>query len=225
MTEVEWLAATDTRPMLEFLHGKASYRKLRLLAVASCHRISKLLPVVCKNLNNVLERYADGLVMNTEFQEAWNHSQVETLAADRDGRYTSTFARYSMGTSDPPTVQSVTSSMDCAATAVAISAENTPYDATHHTTYSQEMFEQVRLVQDIFGNTFRPLSLDPTWLTSTVLALATGIYNEKAFDRMPILADALQDAGCDDDEILNHCRQPGEHVRGCWCVDLLLQKS
>ena len=62
------------------------------------------------------------------------------------------------------------------------------------------------------GNPFRPITLNPSWLTSTVLALANGIYEEKAFDRMPILADALQDAGCDNEDILNHCRQPGEHV-------------
>jgi hypothetical protein len=46
-----------------------------------------------------------------------------------------------------------------------------------------------------------------------------------AFDRMPILADAIQDAGCDNEDILNHCRQPGDHVRGCWCVDLVLGKT
>jgi hypothetical protein len=69
--------------------------------------------------------------------------------------------------------------------------------------------------------TSQSLTADPSWLTSTVVALAEGIHQERAFDRLPILADALQDAGCDNDDILNHCRQPGEHVRGCWVVDLL----
>jgi hypothetical protein len=77
----------------------------------------------------------------------------------------------------------------------------------------------------IFGNPFRTIAVEQSWLTSTVVALADGIYQERAFDRMPILADALQDAGCDKEDILNHCRQPGEHVRGCWVVDLLLGKS
>jgi hypothetical protein len=81
-----------------------------------------------------------------------------------------------------------------------------------------------KLIYDIFGNPFRPVAVDPTWLTSDALALATGIYQDRAFDRLPILADALQDAGCDNDDILNHCRQPGEHVRGCWVVDLVLGK-
>jgi hypothetical protein len=84
-----------------------------------------------------------------------------------------------------------------------------------------EESSQSHLLRDIIGNPFRPININPSWLTSTVLSLATGIYEEKAFDRMPILADALQDAGCDNEDILNHCRQPGEHVRGCWVMDFL----
>lgn len=61
-------------------------------------------------------------------------------------------------------------------------------------------------------------------LTSTVLALANGIYESKAFDRMPILADVLQDASCDNAEILNHCRGPGPHCRGCFVLDFILGK-
>ena len=77
------------------------------------------------------------------------------------------------------------------------------------------------LVRDIFGNPFRPVTIDPRWLTSTVVDLASAIYEERAFDRMPILADALMDAGCDNEEIIAHCRSEGPHVRGCWVVDLL----
>jgi hypothetical protein len=79
-------------------------------------------------------------------------------------------------------------------------------------------------LRDIFGNPFRPVTVDPAWLTSDVLLLARGMYEDRAFDRMPILADALQDAGCDSDDVLNHCRGPGPHVRGCWVVDLVLGK-
>ncbi|MCE9566332.1 MAG: hypothetical protein K8U57_30275 [Planctomycetes bacterium] len=81
-------------------------------------------------------------------------------------------------------------------------------------------------MRDIIGNPFRPVTTDPTWLTTDVVALATGIYEDRAFDRMPILADALQDAGCDNDDILNHCRNANQvHVRGCWVVDLVLGKE
>ncbi|MBP3957292.1 hypothetical protein J8F10_18765 [Gemmata sp. G18] len=90
---------------------------------------------------------------------------------------------------------------------------------------TDERAAQVELLRDIFGNPFRPLTFDLAWLTSDVLALAHGIYEERAFDRVPILADALQDAGCDNTDILSHCRSEGAHVRGCWVVDLVLGKS
>ena len=80
-------------------------------------------------------------------------------------------------------------------------------------------------IRDIFGNPFRPVTLDSRWLSETVVALATGIYADRAFDRMPILADALEEAGCDHPDILAHCRGAGSHVRGCWVVDLILGKS
>jgi hypothetical protein len=68
------------------------------------------------------------------------------------------------------------------------------------------------------------VSFAPEWRTDTVLALAQRIYDAREFSTMPILADALQDAGCNCDDILTHCRQPGTHVRGCWVVDLVLEK-
>ncbi|MBA4189694.1 MAG: hypothetical protein C0467_17045 [Planctomycetaceae bacterium] len=82
------------------------------------------------------------------------------------------------------------------------------------------------LLRCTFGNPFRPVTFDPQWLTSDVLSLARGIYDDRAFDRMPILADALQDAGCENADVLDHCRDPnGVHVRGCWVVDCVLGKS
>jgi hypothetical protein len=80
----------------------------------------------------------------------------------------------------------------------------------------------VRLIYCIFGPApFRPVPTDPSWLTPTVTNLAQAIYDDRVYERMPILADALEDAGCTNQDILNHCRQPGEHVRGCWVTDLL----
>jgi hypothetical protein len=108
--------------------------------------------------------------------------------------------------------------------------------AVHAAEHSQELCgnkrrkaepqAQADLLMEIVGNPFRPVSLDPAWLTTDVRLLASGIYEEKAFERMPILADALQDAGCDSDELLNHLRDPKQtHVRGCWALDLALGKS
>jgi hypothetical protein len=85
---------------------------------------------------------------------------------------------------------------------------------------------QRKLLRDIFGNPFRLATFNPAWRTTDVMLLAQGIYDAKAIDRMPILADALQDAGCDNTDILTHCRDTSlTHVRGCWVVDLVLGKE
>jgi hypothetical protein len=84
---------------------------------------------------------------------------------------------------------------------------------------------QSDLIRCIFGNPFRPITLAPTWLTSTVVGLASAIYADRAFDRLPILADALEEAGCNEPAVLAHCRSDGPHARGCWVVDLLLGKE
>jgi hypothetical protein len=85
------------------------------------------------------------------------------------------------------------------------------------------------LVRDLFRPvTFAPATVSPAWLAwndGTVVKIAQAIYDERAFERLPVLADALEDAGCDNADIRRHCREPGEHVRGCWVVDLLLGKS
>jgi hypothetical protein len=110
----------------------------------------------------------------------------------------------------------------------------------------EEFAYQASLLRELFGPfPFRTLSVNPAWRTHSVVALARGIYEKRAFDRLSILADALEEAGCANADILSHCRnvrqrelgrlfrgrrlahrdQPGEHVRGCWVVDLLLGKS
>jgi hypothetical protein len=84
---------------------------------------------------------------------------------------------------------------------------------------------QADLLREIIGNPFRPVTIDPAWLTPNVIELAKRIYDERSFDQMPLLGDALEATGCDDPEIVNHCRGSGTHVRGCWVVDLILGKS
>jgi hypothetical protein len=81
------------------------------------------------------------------------------------------------------------------------------------------------LLRDIFGNPFRPVEFDPSWRTLPVLALAQAVYDTRRFEDMPVLADALEEAGCANEPLLTHCRQPGEHVRGCWALDGILGKE
>jgi hypothetical protein len=91
-----------------------------------------------------------------------------------------------------------------------------------------EWARQASLLRDVMGNPFRSVSINTCWLTwndRTIPKIAAGIYADRAFDSLPILADALEDAGCDNADLLAHCRGPGPHVRGCWAVDLILGKQ
>jgi hypothetical protein len=87
--------------------------------------------------------------------------------------------------------------------------------------------ELAALVRDVMGNPFRPTVVDERWLAwngGTIVRVAEAVYAERAFERLPVLADALEDAGCNDADILGHLRGPGPHALGCWSLDLLLQK-
>jgi hypothetical protein len=82
-----------------------------------------------------------------------------------------------------------------------------------------------RALKDVFGDSLRPSAFDSRWRTEDTVGLSRGIYEDLAFDRLPLLADALMDAGCADEQVLGHCRSDGPHVRGCWVVDLVLNKE
>src|SRR5207248_8297476 len=84
---------------------------------------------------------------------------------------------------------------------------------------------QTDLLREIFGNPFRKPEFDSRWRTSDVMGLARAIYDERAFERMPILADALMDAGCEHEAIIGHCRGNERHVRGCWVLDMIMEKN
>ena len=86
---------------------------------------------------------------------------------------------------------------------------------------SREPREQVKLLRDIIGNPFRAVTIDPSWRTEAVVGLAAGMYESRNFSPMPVLADALEDAGCTSPDLLAHCRKAGPHARGCWVVDLV----
>ena len=78
--------------------------------------------------------------------------------------------------------------------------------------------------RDVAGNPFRPVAFDRAWRSETVVGLAAGIDTDGAYERLPILADALQEAGCEDEQVLTHARGPGPHVRGCWLIDMILSR-
>jgi hypothetical protein len=205
--------------MLEFLQGKASDRKLRLFAVACCRRAWELMPSAdCRLAVDAAEQTADGHFdasalyrmsdkINTVLGSLALSSEGEEYAAIAAGRVSS---RDHLHMTD-----------EAAAVAIAVHRSSETWESERRT----EGKCQAALLRDNFGNPFRPVTADPAWLTSSVRALAEGIYAERAFDRMPVLADALEDAGCGNAEVLDHCRSGGLHARGCWVVDLLLGKE
>ncbi len=81
----------------------------------------------------------------------------------------------------------------------------------------------IELLREVHGNPFRHVPFSPAWRTDTAVTLARQMYEAREFSAMPILADALQDAGCDDEDVLDHCRGGGPHARGCWVLDRVLK--
>jgi hypothetical protein len=106
-----------------------------------------------------------------------------------------------------------------------VTPEDRSFKSTMEEAREEELAQHTPLLRDIFGHPFRPATFDAAWLTSTAVTLAKQMYESRDFGTMPILADALEDAGCTSDDILSHCRGPGPHVRGCWVVDLVLGKE
>jgi hypothetical protein len=104
-----------------------------------------------------------------------------------------------------------------------------PNEALWKSARNAERAVQCGLIRDLFGPLlFRPRVVYPTWLRwhdGAIVHIAQAIYNDRRFQELPILADALEEAGWTDREILGHCREPGDHVRGCWVVDLILGKG
>jgi hypothetical protein len=227
MTEADWLACTDPKPMLASLEGKASDRKLRLFAVACCRRIWHLLTDQrSRQAVEVAERYADGRATDEELETA---SDAAHAVWDADMKRAATAGKWDKR-SDLPYYSASAAAYNVAlplgwwGAAPAFVAPDEIARGAHANAGAEGMAQCV-LLRDILGPLpFRPLAVDPTWLTSNVASLAHTAYDERAFDRLPILSDALEEAGCTNAEILAHCREPGEHVRGCWVVDLVLAK-
>jgi len=205
MTEAEWLACADPDPMLVLASVRSRPRKLRLFAVACCRRIWSNLSERSRKTLDFVERDVDGPNRILSRKEEF----VLEFELRPEATATSTLR------TDP-----FEAARDASAYALLAAA---PDSAT--SLHAVERRAQSDFVRDIFGNPFRPVAFDPAWCSSTVTSLADAIYVERAFDRLPILADALEDAGCTSTDVLEHCRQPGEHARGCWVVDLVLGKS
>jgi hypothetical protein len=205
MTEAEWLACTDPTPMLEFLPGKVSDRKLRLVLCAWSHLNWKWLLEQSRSAVAVAELLADGRASDEDRETADAEFWWATRGSHKPVREWQ--ARLTL-----------VGRIDLWSAAQSAVSRN-----------PKAMNGQSAVIHDIICNPFRP-SPPPrlavlAWNDATVPRIAEGIYAERAFGRLPILADALLDAGCDNEELIQHCRSDGPHVKGCWAVDLILGKS
>ena len=222
MNETTWLATTRPMPLLNFLGDRATERKRRLFAVACCRRIWHLLGDGClRAAVEAGEEFADN--PHSEDALAPLRRQVDSLANEQNHAcFPACCVKWSI--SEHKGVNGFTAAA-YAAEGLAFRVAGQSWTKAYVKVMEQEYKVLMGLLRDVFGNPFRPVAADPLWLTSTVVELARGIYAERAIDRLPILADALQDAGCENVDVLGHCRGPGPHGRGCWVVDLLLGKD
>jgi hypothetical protein len=237
LTEAEWRAGPHLFDLIDFFGSRAGDRRRRLFACACCRRSWDLLcRESARKSVELAEAFADGEVSEAELRAAPNHPDFADLQPQLGGevepdtqlslRTLSALAAAQDVTS--PTVSLLmlvlNTSSDPAGDYLPTRQHNEATGGGSIRDASAELEEKAKLLRDIFGNPFHPLTFDPEWRTSTAVALACQMYESRDFSPMPILADALQDAGCDRADVLGHCRSPGPHVRGCWVVDLVLSK-
>lgn len=253
MKEHGWLEADDPSLMLDTVNQKgASDRKLRLFTIGCCRRLWEYLDdEKGRPALEAAEQGADGGLYGHALWAALaldpvNYDELSTRIAERCG-FKQEMAR--------AVYKAVTRSMDVRGCAEAkgiahlvaaivgaqalgdraddyllcqlgkdVQLEDEEFQIAGQAATTEQV-AQVVLVHDIFGNPFRPVSMLAEWRTDNARGLARQMYESRDFTAMPVLADALQDAGCADEQLLGHCRGPGPHVRGCWVVDLVLGKE
>jgi hypothetical protein len=223
VTEQEWLICRDPEVLLLYLRGRTSDRKFRLFA-AACSR--RLWPVfgddTVREVVAMTERYADGLVSERDC----------SLALTRSYDYLRTLSPY---TAPRIAAEATNAALGGAAWAAAwnvVSEARRALRAHGNVDVQSEAWAQADLLRHVTGYPGRAIALGPGWLTSEVVGLARGAYEEQEMPlgtldraRLAVLSDALEEAGCTSATILEHLRGPGSHPRGCWALDLLLGKA
>lgn len=228
MDEARWLRCTDPVRMLELVRGKVSARKLRLFGCACCRLVFPLFkdprgPAAVE----VVERYADGLATRAEMLQAQKetydaHWQACAFASNAPRHYRSWVCQCTISAA-----YWLTRSLHKRTTeviwefvkAVAMYAR----DALRGHVREQKR-AQADLLRCIMGNPFARPAFEAAWRTPAMVSLARATYEDRRWEDMPLLGDALEEAGCGDERMLSHCRL-GTHGRGCWVVDLLLGKK
>ena len=249
MTEAEWLACNDPMALGKFAQEKANPQRFNWLALDWGQRNRRFF---CEEDSNWLDQYSlwlhgDGPHPNRLVWPQYFYPLIRTMSFDPFGSH----FFYALRKLDDPMRAAAIAGNQASESFQFRSLEPLPADANHKgrskskraaeaarkNAHFEEQRRQRTLLQeqvggefcnqfrDIIGNPFRPFVVDPAWLTPKVIAIATTIDADRAFDRMPTLADALEEAGCTNADLLVHCRSDCPHVRGCWVIDRLLGKE
>jgi hypothetical protein len=238
MTEADWLRCAEPKLMLEFVRGKGKTRKQRLFACACCRRVWHLLKDRrSRDAVTASECYADRLIRREELVARRQQAMLGK-------RYFDYYVYPEQNAAASVARPSVTLSWILWLTEAALGNEAVRDRGGSTAEVNLPLRDEVRLTEkkarvamlrDLFGNPFRPVAVDPVWLSwngATVAKLARAAYEKRRLPdgtldgaRLAVLADALEEAGCTDAALLGHCRGPGPHYRGCWAVDLLLYKK
>jgi hypothetical protein len=231
MNEVDWLTTTDPAAMLAYLEGQVSDRKLRLFACACVRRYWRHLRFAsAREAVETAERYAEGQATDAELEQA--RQQAEMAAMD-PGMFSAYVYFAATATAMEQALEAARNACESirqhavreAAYEVAPGENEAQVNAGASLAERRALCE---LVREVFGNPFRPVKVDLSWLSidgGSGGAVLHAVDEEDRFEELPYLADALTDAGCTEEALLRHLRTPSGHVRGCWAVDLLLERS
>jgi hypothetical protein len=215
MTEAEWLGEVSLRKRLSWLRGRVRARKIRLFAIACCRRIWGRLAAAERRAVEAAEQFLERKISAKELADRVAHVRGVAHGAQAAHHACARTADIVTG-----------------ATLAAIHARivahwpgGPPKGQLLDTESTPEAGAQLALLRDVVGNPFRPVTLAPACQTPDVLRLAEAVYAERAFERLPVLADALEEVGCTDAALLGHLRGPGPHVLGCFALDAVLARA
>jgi hypothetical protein len=224
MTEVDWDITEEPASLLSALRNSASQRKLRLFGILCCRQAWDFVTEPAPDrVLDAAERYADGALAESE------RCVAETEALDAYERELERGDEFGLPVMDVVRLigKAVYTADDATGVASYVPVLARYGERASFQGISEDLqVEQCLYIRELFRNPFRPVSFSPEWRTDTAVLLARQMYEARDFSAMPILADALQDAGCDNADILSHCRDTSlAHVRGCWVIDLVLNKA
>jgi hypothetical protein len=226
--EGEWNTSDDPQRMLDVVLGNASDRKLRLYSIACVKRVVQQGSAEwwfddAVALLHTFERSVHGNVDEVAYRELgelmWELHYDVLGSAEEELSFG--YLAFMSAMVNPPIGSATRASLNAN---IALSPPFPQRPERYEAAGTEEAKHQAHLLRCIFGNPFTPTTFDSRWLTSTVKDLARTADEGELFDRLPILADALQDAGCENEAILRHCREDAVHARGCWVLDAILGK-